>query len=172
VEVSVNVSPAQFKDASLVRTIVSALANSGLSPRRLVIEITETAFLCNETAVLATLHQLREMGVQIALDDFGTGYSSLAYLRSFPFDKIKIDRSFVHDMLRREDCRAIVEAIASLARKLKITTVVEGLESQAQLDLVKAQGCDECQGYLLGRPVPESKILGLFRSVSRLTSAA
>jgi EAL domain-containing protein (putative c-di-GMP-specific phosphodiesterase class I) len=171
VEVSINLSPGQFKSSNLVQTIINVLGSSGLSPRRLVLEITETALLCNETAVLATLHQLREMGVQIALDDFGTGYSSLAYLRSFPFDKIKIDRSFVRDMLRREDCKAIVEAIASLAHKLNMTTVVEGIESQAQLDLIKAQGCDECQGFLLGRPVPKSEVMRALHRMPLTTAA-
>jgi diguanylate cyclase (GGDEF)-like protein len=159
IDVSINLSPAQFKSGSLVRTVLSALAGSGLSPKRLILEITESVFLQNETRVIATLHQLRELGVRIALDDFGTGYSSLAYLRSFPFDKIKIDRSFVRDILEREDCRAIVGAVTELARKLKMITVVEGVETQAQLDIVTAQHCDECQGFLFGAAVPQSGVL-------------
>ena len=115
---------------------------------------------------------LREIGVRISMDDFGTGYSSLAYLRRFPFDKIKIDRSFVHDMLHREDCKAIVGAVAGLARKLKMTTVVEGVETQAQLDLVRAELCDECQGYLFGRPAPESEAVKLLSKAVCFASAA
>jgi predicted signal transduction protein with EAL and GGDEF domain len=172
VDVAINLSPAQFKSRNLVQVVLNALAASGLSAKRLVLEITESVFLQNETGVMATLHQLRELGVRIAMDDFGTGYSSLAYLRSFPFDKIKIDRSFVRDMLHREDCKAIVGAVAGLARKLNITTVVEGVETQAQLDLVTAERCDEGQGYLFGRPVPEGRVVKTLSDKRGFASAA
>jgi diguanylate cyclase (GGDEF)-like protein len=172
VDVSINLSPAQFKSRNLVQVVMNALASSGLSARRLVLEITESVFLQNETGVMATLHQLRELGVRIAMDDFGTGYSSLAYLRSFPFDKIKIDRSFVRDMLDRDDCKAIVGAVAGLARKLNMTSVVEGVETQAQLDFVRAERCDECQGYLLGRPIPEGQVAKTLLHARGFASAA
>jgi len=172
VNVAVNLSPAQFKGQNLIQIAMNALAASGLSPQRLELEITESVFLQNEAGILSTLHMLREIGVRISMDDFGTGYSSLAYLRRFPFDKIKIDRSFVHDMLHREDCKAIVGAVAGLARKLKMTTVVEGVETQAQLDLVRAELCDECQGYLFGRPAPESEAVKLLSKAVCFASAA
>jgi diguanylate cyclase (GGDEF)-like protein len=172
IDVSINLSPAQFKSRNLVQIVLSALAASGLSPKRAVLEITESVFLQNEAGVVATLHQLRELGVRIAMDDFGTGYSSLSYLRSFPFDRIKIDRSFVRDMLHRDDCRAIVGAVADLAHKLNMTTVVEGVETQAQFDMVTALGCDEGQGYFFGYPVPESEAVKTLRRACGLASAA
>src|SRR6202042_791781 len=121
-KVAVNLSAVQFRSRNLVQAVISALAHSGLSPRRLELEITESVFLAETEANLAILHQLRELGVRISMDDFGTGYSSLSYLRSFPFDKIKIDRSFVKDLAERPDCVAIVRAISSLGRSLNITT--------------------------------------------------
>jgi len=156
--VAVNLSPKQFKGTSIVDQVVGALAASGLAPQRLDVEITETVLLQDEATTLATLHKLREIGVRVSMDDFGTGYSSLAYLRSFPFDKIKIDRSFVTDMLARQDCRAIVRAVAGLARSLNICTIVEGIESKEQLDMARNERCDEGQGFLFGRPMPESEI--------------
>jgi diguanylate cyclase (GGDEF)-like protein len=172
IDVSINLSPAQFKSRNLVQVVFNALAASGLSPRRVVLEITESLFLENEAGVLATLHQLRELGVRIAMDDFGTGYSSLSHLRSFPFDRIKIDRSFVRDMLHRDDCRAIVGAVAELARKLNMITVVEGVETQAQFDMVIALGCDECQGYFFGNPVSETEAIEALRRARGLATAA
>src|SRR5664279_504693 len=134
VKVAVNLSPVQFRSRNLVQVVISALAHSGLSPRRLELEITESLFLAETEANLAILHQLRELGVSISMDDFGTGYSSLSYLRSFPFDKIKIDRSFVKDLAQRSDCVAIVRAISGLGRSLNITTTAEGVETVDQLD--------------------------------------
>jgi len=122
VKVAVNLSPVQFRSRNLVQAVISALAHSGLSPLRLELEITESLFLAETEANLAILHQLRELGVSVSMDDFGTGYSSLSYLRSFPFDKIKIDRSFVKDIAERPDCVAIVRAISGLGRSLNITT--------------------------------------------------
>ena len=139
VSVAVNLSAAQFKGRNLVQVALNALAASGLSPNRLDLEITESVLLQDETNTLATLHQLRDLGVRISMDDFGTGYSSLAYLRSFPFDKIKIDRSFVRDMPERNDSRAIVRAVASLAASLKIATIIEGIETEDQLAMAKAR---------------------------------
>jgi EAL domain-containing protein (putative c-di-GMP-specific phosphodiesterase class I) len=170
--VAVNLSPMQFKSRNLVQVVISALATSGLPPQRLEFEITETAFLQNDTSTLAILHQLRGLGVKISMDDFGTGYSSLAYLRSFPFDKIKIDRSFIRDMPYREDCRAIVRAVTSLAQSLKILTVAEGVETVEQLEMALAEGCHECQGYLFGKPMPDAEVARfLARKITVATAA-
>ncbi|MFL5165769.1 MAG: putative bifunctional diguanylate cyclase/phosphodiesterase, partial [Microvirga sp.] len=152
VDVAVNLSPVQFRNPNLIASVTEALALSGLDARRLELEITESVLLQNSEATLTTLHELRAMGVRISLDDFGTGYSSLSYLRSFPFDKIKIDRSFVRDLAEKEDCAAIVRAVAGLGASLGITTTAEGVETVEQLALVRAQGCTEAQGYLFSRP--------------------
>ncbi len=160
VRVAVNVSAAQFGSRSLENVVLAALAAAGLNPRRLELEITESVLLTDTEATLATLHRLRGMGVRIAMDDFGTGYSSLSYLRRFPFDKIKIDRSFVRD-LERADCSAIVEAVAELAAKLGMATTAEGVETQGQLDMVRAKGCTEVQGYLFSPPRPAGHVPAL-----------
>jgi diguanylate cyclase (GGDEF)-like protein/PAS domain S-box-containing protein len=158
VKVAVNLSPVQFRSRNLVQVVISPLANSGLSPRRLELEITESVFLAETEANLATLHQLRELGVAISMDDFGTGYSSLSYLRSFPFDKIKIDRSFVKDLANRSDCVAIVRAISGLGRSLNITTTAEGVETVDQLDWLRAEGCNEVQGFLFSAAKPAAEV--------------
>ena len=152
--VAVNVSPRQLGQGTLAPAVLQALVSSGLSPDRLEIEVTETALLHDEHEALTDLRRLREMGVRVALDDFGTGFSSLAHLRAFPFDKIKIDGSFVRDAVTRPECAAIVGVVADLGRRLGVTTVAEGVETQAHLDCVRAEGCTEIQGYLFGRPVP------------------
>ncbi len=152
--VAVNVSPRQLGNGTLAPTVLSALLSSGLSPDRLEIEVTESALLYDELDALADLRRIRDMGVRVALDDFGTGFSSLAHLRVFPFDKIKIDGSFVRDAVTRPECAAIVGVVADLGRRLGVTTVAEGVETQAHLDRVRAEGCTEVQGYLFGRPVP------------------
>ena len=159
IKVAINLSPAQFRHRSLVQMIVQTLAASNLSPNRLELEITESVLLQNNEANLAMLHQLRGMGVHIAMDDFGTGYSSLGYLRSFPFDKIKIDQSFIRDLSNGNDSAAIVRAIASLARSLKMSTVAEGVETVDQLNQVRLEGCTEVQGYYFCRPMPVRDIL-------------
>ena len=161
VKVAVNLSPVQFRSRNLVQAVISALAHSGLSPRRLELEITESVFLAETEANLAILHQLRELGVSISMDDFGTGYSSLSYLRSFPFDKIKIDRSFVKDLAERTDCVAIVRAISGLGRSLNITTTAEGVETIDQLDWLRAEGCNEVQGFLFSAARPASEDRGV-----------
>ena len=173
VKVAVNLSPVQFRSRNLVQVVVSALANSGLSPKRLELEITESLFLAETEANLAILHQLRELGVSISMDDFGTGYSSLSYLRSFPFDKIKIDRSFVKDLAQRSDCVAIVRAISGLGRSLNITTTAEGVETMDQLDWLRAEGCNQVQGFLFSAAKPASEIEQLlFRFGARASKAA
>ncbi|WP_035693946.1 putative bifunctional diguanylate cyclase/phosphodiesterase [Bradyrhizobium liaoningense] len=172
VKVAVNLSPAQFRSRNLVQVVISALAQSGLSPKRLELEITESIFLAETDANLATLHQLRELGVGISMDDFGTGYSSLSYLRSFPFDKIKIDRSFVKDMAQRPDCGAIVRAISGLGRSLNITTTAEGVETEDQLDWLRAEGCNEVQGFLFSAARPAAEIGKLLADFGERTSRA
>ena len=172
VKVAVNLSPVQFRSRNLVQAVIGALAQSGLSPRRLELEITESVFLAETEANLATLHQLRDLGVRISMDDFGTGYSSLSYLRSFPFDKIKIDRSFVQDLAQRPDCLAIVRAITGLGRSLNITTTAEGVETQAQLDWLRAEGCNEVQGYLFSAARPADEINALLARFGARASRA
>jgi diguanylate cyclase (GGDEF)-like protein/PAS domain S-box-containing protein len=173
IKIAVNLSPVQFRSRNLVQAVISALAHSGLSPLRLELEITESVFLAETEANLAILHQLRGLGVSISMDDFGTGYSSLSYLRSFPFDKIKIDRSFVKDLTERSDCVAIVRAISSLGRSLNITTTAEGVETMDQLDWLRAEGCNQVQGFLFSaaRPAAEIEHL-LFKFGQRASQAA
>jgi diguanylate cyclase (GGDEF)-like protein len=162
VKISVNLSPMQFRTEDLVPAVERALARSGLPAHRLEVEITESALLQNNDKVLSTLHQLHALGVRIALDDFGTGYSSLSYLRSFPFDKIKIDQSFVREIGNRSDCLAIVTSIASLARQLGMSTTAEGVETAEQLTELQAAGCDEVQGFYFDRPKPLTATLRWF----------
>ena len=150
--VAVNLSPVQFKKQGLALVVPGALAAAGLAPDRLELEVTESVLMQNNAATLAMLHRFRAMGVRIAMDDFGTGYSSLSYLRSFPFNKIKIDRSFVGDLGVRDEAAVIVQAIATLARNLGMTTTAEGVETKQQLAIVRAAGCTEMQGYLFSLP--------------------
>ncbi|KQP30058.1 diguanylate cyclase [Methylobacterium sp. Leaf104] len=152
--VAVNLSPLQFRDRRLAPVVARVLAEAGLAPERLELEITETVLLVENAANLATLHRLRALGVRIALDDFGTGYSSLSYLRAFPFDRIKIDRSFVGEMESNPQSAAIVRAIIDLGTSLGIATTAEGIETETQFDRLRATACDEVQGYLFGRPMP------------------
>jgi diguanylate cyclase (GGDEF)-like protein/PAS domain S-box-containing protein len=172
IKIAVNLSPVQFRSRNLVQVVVAALAYSGLSPLRLELEITESIFLAETDANLAILHQLRALGVRISMDDFGTGYSSLSYLRSFPFDKIKIDRSFVKDLIGRPDCVAIVRAISGLGRSLNITTTAEGVETVDQLDWLRAEGCNEVQGFLFSAARPASEVEELLRKFGARASQA
>jgi len=152
--IAINLSPVQLVFGDTVGTVRAILQESGVDPTRVEFEITETALLANDNRTLETLKSLKDLGVSIVLDDFGTGYSSLSHLRIVPLDKIKIDRSFVHDMTARDDCKAIVASIAALANELGMTTTAEGIETMDQLDAVRRAGCTEAQGYLLGRPQP------------------
>jgi len=170
--VAVNISAAQFRSAGLMQVIVSALAASRLKPTRLEIEITETVLLQDKDATLAILHQLRALGVRIAMDDFGTGYSSLTYLQSFPFDKIKIDRSFVKDIAENVGSLNIVRAVAALANGMGMTATAEGVETNEQLDRITAEGCTEMQGYLFSRPLPAADIERLFLSRQKTKRAS
>jgi len=163
-KVAVNLSPLQFKSPGLVGTVVAALTTSGLAAERLELEITETVLLQDSEATLSTLYELRALGVRIAIDDFGTGHSSLSYLQSFPFDKIKIDRSFVKDVAEGTGSLNIVRAVAALAAGLGMTTTAEGVETSEQYDTVKSEGCTEMQGYLFSKPLPVSEVEALFRA--------
>ena len=154
VKVSVNLSPVQFRSATLVADVRAALGESGLAPHRLELEVTESTLVQDKDVVTAILVELRSLGVRISLDDFGTGYSSLSYLRFFPFDKIKIDRSFVGDLGSDRHCSAVVQAVAGLANNLGIASLAEGVETQQQFDLLRARGCNEVQGFLFSRAVP------------------
>ncbi|NTZ44123.1 EAL domain-containing protein [Altererythrobacter sp. SALINAS58] len=158
--VAVNVSPKQFMTPNLPAVILQALTTSGLAPQRLELEITESIFIANVDTTLATLHRLRELGVRIALDDFGTGYSSLSYLRSFPFDKLKIDQSFVTDLLNGGNSGAVIRAIIALADALGMETLAEGVEEKIQADILAREGCRQIQGYLLSRPMHGADVAG------------
>lgn len=157
--VAVNISPKQFSSPDLVTKILNAIAASGISPDRLELEITESIFISQVEKTMAILHQLRALGVRIALDDFGTGYSSLSYLRSFPFDKVKIDRSFVTDLATGENGHAIIRAITTLAEALGMETLAEGVEDEQQLEILRREGCRSIQGFLLSRPMSASQVL-------------
>ncbi len=159
--VAVNLSPAQFKTSTLFLVVSSALARSGFAANRLQLEITESILLTNSESTLAMLRQLRDLGVRIAMDDFGTGYSSLSYLQRFPFDKIKIDQSFVRDLSANPDSMAIVRAISALGKSLGMSTTGEGIETRADLDLLKREGCTEGQGYFFSKPRPAKDVHAL-----------
>ena len=158
VNLAVNLSPVQFQRGDLVSAVTRALSESGLSPSRLEVEITESVLLQKNAENLAVLHQLKALGIAIVLDDFGTGYSSLSYLRMFPFDKIKIDKSFVAEFSERADCAAIVCAITGLGRSLNMGTTGEGVETAEQFELLRVAGCTQVQGYLFNRPLPAEEL--------------
>lgn len=162
--IAINLSPAQFRSKELVSIIVGALAASGIAPQRLELEVTETVIMHDSEAVFAALGQLRELGVRIALDDFGTGYSSLSFLQKFPFDKVKIDRSFVSELSRKKsEAHQIARAVVAFAVSLGKTTTAEGVETAEQLDILREEGCAEAQGYYFSRPMPASSIPQLAR---------
>lgn len=165
IKIAVNLSAYQFRGSTLAHTVVSALATSGLSASRLELEITEAALLNDREATLQTLHHMKRLGVQITMDDFGVGYSSLNYLRLFPFDKVKIDRSLIHELGKSPDCDVIFKAVVDVGAKLGFSTTAEGVETQEQSRLAIALGCTEVQGYLVGRPQPLERVKALFRSV-------
>jgi diguanylate cyclase (GGDEF)-like protein len=163
ITVAVNLSPAQFKNPHLATTIRGALKASGLSPDRLILEITESVLLQDTPATLRILDRLHSLGLSIALDDFGTGYSSIGYLRSFPFDTLKIDRSFIHDLGIKPDALAIVHTIVDLGRALGMSVIAEGVETTDQLATLQAERCTEVQGYLFSEPLPAKDIPALIK---------
>jgi diguanylate cyclase (GGDEF)-like protein/PAS domain S-box-containing protein len=158
ISVAVNISPVQFRNPGLVKIVTETLAKSNLAPERLEIEITEAVLLDESETTLGILHELRGLGVRISMDDFGTGYSSLGYLRSFPFDKIKIDQSFIRDLTTRVDAMAIVRAVTSLGKSLGIATTAEGVETADQVSALKAEGCTEVQGFFYAPPCPAQEV--------------
>lgn len=166
VSIAVNVSAYQFRRSGLAEAVTSALAYSGLDPGRLELEITEGALLEDTGRVVETLMRLRALGVRVSMDDFGTGYSSLSYLQKFPFDKIKIDQSFVRGMMENPECGAIVRAVAGLGASLGIRTTAEGVETAEQLDAIRAEGCTEVQGYFTGRPLSAEAATALLSAIN------
>lgn len=172
ISVAVNLSSSQVRPDTLVLQVAAALAASGLAPDRLELEVTESVLMQDTSDTLATLHHLRELGVRIAMDDFGTGYSSLSYLRTFPFDKIKIDKSFIDHISDKDDCVTIVQAVTMMAQRLNMTTVAEGVETDAQRLKLTELGCTEMQGYLVSRPRPAEELMRLLQARTGAMSAA
>ena len=173
IKVAVNLSPSQFKSRQLVQAVLEALSSSGLASNRLELEITESALLQGTIATVSTVQELRTLGIQISMDDFGTGYSSLGYLQSFPFDKIKIDRSFVSNLKRGAGALAILKAITTLAESLGVVTIAEGVETREELEKVRGQGCAQAQGYLFSPPRPADEVARMLHSpVAKMESAA
>jgi diguanylate cyclase len=160
IKIAVNLSPVQFAHADLAKLIHEVLLETGLSPSRLELEITESTIIADKARTLYMLRQIRALGVTIAIDDFGTGYSSLDTLRSFPFDKIKLDHSFMEEVERSPQAKAIVRAVLALGKSLDIPVLAEGVETDRQLSILRAEGCDEAQGFYLGRPKPVEQIFG------------
>jgi EAL domain-containing protein (putative c-di-GMP-specific phosphodiesterase class I) len=164
VKLAVNISPAQLRRRKLAAIVLDALAASRLPPDRLEVEVTEAVMMEETPAVLSALHRLRDLGVTIVLDDFGTGYSSLSYLRKFPFDKVKIDKSFIQELPNAHNSSAIVRAITGLARALGMSTTAEGVETLQQRQIAKASGCSQMQGYLFSPPKPQKDLATILRS--------
>ncbi|MEX1252164.1 MAG: EAL domain-containing protein [Hyphomonas sp.] len=162
IKVAINISPLQIHSTTLVSTIVNALATHNIPPNRLELEITESVLMTDTEFTLKRLHQIKDLGVRISLDDFGTGYSSLSYLRAFPFDKIKIDKSFVNDIESRPESRAIAMATLSLAKSLGMRCTAEGVETLYQADFLREQGCDELQGFFISRAQPLDYLTHIF----------
>jgi EAL domain-containing protein (putative c-di-GMP-specific phosphodiesterase class I) len=170
--ISVNLSPLQVRNRGIVDVVRQALARSGIAPERLMLEITEGVLIDNPEEMLRRMEELRALGVRIALDDFGSGYSSLGYLQRFPFDKLKIDRSFVTPLGKSANAAVIVQAIVALGRALGVSIVVEGVETEEQRVLLRLAGCDEMQGFLFARPAPCETIVRLIASSGPAMSAA
>ncbi|HEX9446574.1 MAG TPA: EAL domain-containing protein, partial [Dongiaceae bacterium] len=166
--VAVNLSPVQFRQSDIAREILSVLEETGLPAHRLELEITEGVLIDDTQRVLSILSELKSAGVRLSLDDFGTGYSSLSYLQRFPFDKIKIDRSFIWEMEKNRDSMAIVRAVIALGRSLRITVTAEGVETQQQLALLRSEHCDQAQGFLIGRPQPHAEAMVLLADPGRM----
>ncbi len=172
IKIAVNLSALQFKDGFLAQQVAHILETTGLHPHRLELEVTESMLIENTSATVEILHQLRNLGVKISMDDFGTGYSSLSYLQSFPFDKIKIDRSFIKDISNQDDALAIVRAVTALSVNLGMTTTAEGVETEEQLEIVRSEGCTEVQGFLFSAARPADEISELISTLSPTLDSA
>jgi EAL domain-containing protein (putative c-di-GMP-specific phosphodiesterase class I) len=170
--VAVNLSPVQFKHRELIETVKQILDETRLDPYRLEFEITESVLLYDTASALEILGALKSLGVRIAMDDFGTGYSSLGYLNCFPFDKIKIDRSFIADLSHATKSDAIVKSVISLGESLNMVTTAEGVETVEQLEFLQEEGCDQIQGYYFGKPMPAEDLTRLRSKWKRLRAAA
>ena len=168
IRIAVNLSPVQFQRGNLVAVVVSALAASGLAPSRLELEITEAVLLDRTERNVQILQQLRELGVKISMDDFGTGFSSLSYLRSFPFDKIKIDQSFIRNLSNDGRSQTIVSAITGLGLSFGMSTAAEGVETEEQMECLGVKGCTEVQGRFYSMPVPASQVAALLNKINEL----
>ena len=166
--IAVNLSPVQLSDLSLPDVVRQTLVETGLAPHRLELELTESTIIENRERTLALITQIKELGVTIALDDFGTGYSSLETLRTFPFDKIKLDRSFMDQIENSPQARAIVRAVLAIGKSLSVPVLAEGVETRNQLDILRLEGCDAVQGFLLGKPQPHDQVLAAFGSLDNL----
>ena len=165
--VAVNLSACQFQSRSFVERVTAILERTGLAPSRLELEITESVLLQDSDTNLAILRDLKALGIRIALDDFGTGYSALSYLHKFAFDKIKIDRSFINNLVAQETSQAIVRAVAGLGVSLQMIITAEGVENRQQLDRIRAKGCDEAQGFFFSRPIPAEEVTALLAKLDR-----
>jgi len=172
INVAINISPSQFIAKGLVAAVKYAVKKSGIDPTRIELEITETVLISDTDRALTTLHELHALGVRIAMDDFGTGYSSLSYLRRFPFDKLKIDRSFINDIAHDREAGAIVRAIIQLANTLGMATTAEGVEDSDQKDILDALNCLEAQGFLIGRPMPRERLKTLLAAPMKPAAVA
>jgi EAL domain-containing protein (putative c-di-GMP-specific phosphodiesterase class I) len=169
--VGVNVSPVQFRDAGLPSMVAEVLARTGLPPGRLELEVTEGVLIADERQALRTLQALRKLGVATALDDFGTGYSSMSYLQRFPFDRLKLDRSFVQSQVNDPRARAILDCVVMLTQRLDVGVIAEGVETEEQLAVLRGQGCQEVQGFLVGRPMAEAAIIPFLHDERHATTA-
>ena len=167
--IGVNISGRQFRDADLAETVAAVIADSGVDARRLDLELTESMLMADGEATLKLLRELAGLGVTLSIDDFGTGYSSLAYLKRFPVNTVKIDRAFVRDLDHDEDGRVIANAIISLAHSLSMKTIAEGVETDMQASLLARHGCDEIQGYMIGRPLPVAEFTAFARNYDAST---
>ncbi len=164
ITVAVNISARQFREANLLRLVAKILAETGLDPRRLELEVTESVIMRDAQHVIAELQAFRDMGVSLSVDDFGTGYSSLSYLKRFPVDRLKIDQSFVRDITANADDAAIAQAVITLGHTMNLRVIAEGVETPAQLAFLRSNGCDEMQGYLFGKPMPAHEFEKLLES--------
>jgi EAL domain-containing protein (putative c-di-GMP-specific phosphodiesterase class I) len=168
VRMAVNVSALQFRMANLTSVVCSALKSTGLAARWLELELTESLILENAEATIGAMHELKALGVSLSLDDFGTGYCSLSYLRRYPMDRLKIDRSFVNDMIEHAGSAELVRAILAMAKALRLSTIAEGVETEEQLHYLLEQGCDEMQGYFFSKPVPPEDVRVLLSNSASL----
>lgn len=165
--ISVNVSPRQFRDPGFTNAVMGALSNNSLAPERLELEITERLLLDNSIETAEILRELDRAGIRLSVDDFGTGYSALSYLKSYPFDTLKIDKSFIQDVMKEPEDASLVRAIINMAHSLGLTIIAEGVEKESQTNFLKQEGCDFAQGYFYSRPLPAGEFSEWLRTNHR-----